>query len=106
MLDKAVGISFRRKDQLSTEAIWAVFEKVIQSNARFKALYKLTIQIHAVRMPSGSGFAKEKWRPLSVMAHLKKSIVEVNSEENCLAHALVIAKARLDKAPEYNSYRR
>jgi hypothetical protein len=50
--DKAVGISFRRKDQLSAEAIWAVFQKVIQSNARFNALDKLTIQIHAVRMPS------------------------------------------------------
>jgi hypothetical protein len=32
--------------------------------------------------------------------------VEVNSENNCLAHSLVIAKARLDKAPEYNLYHR
>jgi len=26
--DKAIGISFRRKDQLSGEVIWSVFEKV------------------------------------------------------------------------------
>jgi hypothetical protein len=58
--DKAVGISFRWKDQLSAESIWVVFQKVIQSNARFNALDKLTIEIHAVRMPSGSGFAKAK----------------------------------------------
>jgi hypothetical protein len=67
-----VGISFRRKDQLSAEAIWAVFEKVIQSNARFNALDRLTRQIQAVRMPFGSGGTKAKGRPLSVMAHLKK----------------------------------
>jgi len=28
--DKAIGISFRRKDQLSGEVIWIVFEKVTQ----------------------------------------------------------------------------
>jgi hypothetical protein len=36
--DKAIGISFRRKDQLSEDIIWSVFEKVAQSNARFNAL--------------------------------------------------------------------
>jgi hypothetical protein len=102
--DKAVGISFRRKDQLSAESVWAVFEKVIQSNARFNALDRLTIQIHAVRMPSGSGSTKAKGRPLSVMAHLKRSIVEVKSKQTCLAHALIIAKARLDKDPDNKAY--
>ena len=33
--DKAIGISFRRNDQLSEEVIWSVFNKVAQSNARF-----------------------------------------------------------------------
>jgi hypothetical protein len=31
----------------------------------------------------------------------EKSIVEVKSENNCLAHALII-----DKAPEYDAYRK
>jgi hypothetical protein len=53
--DKPVGIRFRRKDQLSAEAIWALFEKVVQSNARFEILDKLMIKLNAVRMPSGSG---------------------------------------------------
>jgi hypothetical protein len=70
--DKAVGISFCRKDQLSVEAIWAVFEKLMQSNTRSNALDRLNIQIHAVRMPNGSGRVKAKGRPLSVMTHLKK----------------------------------
>jgi hypothetical protein len=36
--DKAVGISFRRKDQINSDVIRSVFEKVAQSNARFNAL--------------------------------------------------------------------
>jgi len=33
--DKPIEISFRRKDQLSGEVIWSVFEKVSQSNSGF-----------------------------------------------------------------------
>jgi len=43
-------------------------------------------------------------RPLSVMAHLKRSIVELKAEENCLAHALVIAIAKVHKDPNYKAY--
>jgi hypothetical protein len=44
--DKAIGISFRRKDKLSEDVIWSVFEKVAQSNARFNALDKLVVVVH------------------------------------------------------------
>ena len=30
LLDKPIGISFKRKDQLSPEVIWSVFSKVAQ----------------------------------------------------------------------------
>jgi hypothetical protein len=39
------------------------------------------------------------------MAHLKRSIIEVKAETNCLAHALIIAVARLPKDPDYQAYR-
>ena len=35
------------------------------------------------------------------MAHFKISVVEVRVEENCLAHALVIAIAKVDKDPNF-----
>jgi len=44
-------------------------------------------------------------RPLSVMAHLKKSIVEVKTEENSLAYALKIAIARVENDANYKAYR-
>ena len=42
---------------------------------------------------------------MSVMVYLKKSIVEVMTEENCLAHALVIAIAKVKNDPNYKVYR-
>jgi len=53
--DKAIGISFRRKDQLSGEVIWTIFEKVLQSNSRFIALDTLVVTMHSVKMPTGFG---------------------------------------------------
>jgi len=38
------------------------------------------------------------------MMHLKRSIVEVKAEQNCLAHALVIAIAKVDNDPNYKAY--
>ena len=103
--DKAIGISFRRKDQLSGDVIWSVFEKVAQSNSRFNALDKLVVTVHSVRMPVGFGRGdKTMGRPTSVMAHLKSSIVEFKSEENCLAHAVILGIAKLNNDPNYIAY--
>jgi len=96
--DRAIGISFRRKDQITGDVIWSVFEKVAQSNARFNALDTLVMTVHSVKMPidhGGNGIAT-KGRPLDIMVHLKRSIVQVKAKSNCLAHALVIAKAKVD----------
>jgi hypothetical protein len=101
--DKAIGLSFRPKDQLTADVIWKVFQKATQSNTRFDALDKLIVNVHAIKMPVGFGGdgLKSRGRPLEIMAHLKRSIVQVKAEMNCLAHALLIAKARVDHDPNY-----
>ena len=53
--DKPIGISFRRKDQLTGEVIWSVFEKMSQSSARFNVLDRLVVTVHSVKMPVGFG---------------------------------------------------
>ena len=40
------------------------------------------------------------------MPHLKRSIVQVKAEENCLAQELVIAIARVTSDPDYQAYRK
>ena len=66
-------------------------------------MYKLIVVIHPVKMPVGFGGVKAMGRPLSVLAH---GIIEVKTETNCLAHALIIGIARLTKDLNYKSYRR
>ena len=78
-----------------------------QSNSRFNALGTLVVTVHLVKVPVGLGYGiKTKGSPLSVMAHLKKSIVEVMAEENCLDHALIIAIARVENHANYTAYRK
>jgi hypothetical protein len=106
--DKPIGFSFRRRNQLSTEVIWRLFEKVARSNSRFNALDPLSIILHYVKIPVrfGGGWVKTEGRSLEQIAHLKSCIVHVNAKKNCLAHALIIATSRVDNDPNYNSYRR
>lgn len=81
-----------------------MFKKVAQSNARFDALDTLTIVVHSVRMPMGFGGTKNIGKPLSVMAHPKKSIIEIKVETNSLAQALIIAIAKVTHDSNYKSY--
>ena len=103
--DKPIGISFRRKDQVEGEVILSLIEKVSQSNFRFNALDKLIMTVHSVRMSVSFGKRgmKSSGMPLSVMAHLKRSVFEAKLAENFLAHAIikVIAKGKND--PNYTS---
>jgi hypothetical protein len=78
---------------------------VSQSNSRFNALEILTVEVHYVRIPIGFGYVKPKGRHIQVMAHLK-SIIEIKTETNCLAHTLVIAIAKIKNDPNYGAYRK
>jgi len=79
--DRAIGISFRRKDQIIGNVIWSVFEKVAQSNARFNALDKLVMTVYSVKMTIDHGRSiATKGRPLDIMVHLRRSIVKVKAE--------------------------
>jgi len=102
LLDKAIGISFRRKDQLSEEVIWSVFSKVAQSNARYNAMDRLIVVVQSVKMPVGFGWSvSSRGQPLDVAVHVIHSIIRVKSDTDCLAHALIIAFVRLENDPDY-----
>ena len=104
VVDKPIGLSFRRRDQLSPGVVLQLIEKVAQSNASFSAYDKLVIQVDIVHMPAGNGGVKAKGRSVSNLSHIKTSIVQVKSRSNCLAHALLIAVAKIENHPEYKSY--
>jgi hypothetical protein len=72
---------------------------VAQSNAKFNALDPLIVTVHSVEVPVGFGLLKSKGRQLDTLAHMKKIIVRVNPDENCLPRALVIAIAKVENDP-------
>ena len=66
------------------------------------------VTVHSVRMTVGflKRAIKSRDRPLSVVTHLKYIIVKVQAEQNSLAHALVIAIAKVEIDPDYKTHRR
>ena len=104
--DKPIRINFRRKDQLSAEVLWIEIEKFSLSNSRFNALNTLVVSVDSVWMPVvfGKHTITSRSRTLSVLAHLKKIIMEVKAEENCLPHAWLITISKVDKDPNYKAY--
>jgi hypothetical protein len=103
--NKVVGVSLRRRDQLKADVVWSVLGKVIQSNVRFALTDRLEVHLYLVSMPAGNGREKTKGRSISVLSAIKKSIVVVKTAFLCLAHALLIAMARVNNDPKYALYR-
>ena len=55
-------------------------------------------------MGFGKRTIKSRGRPLSPMAQIKTSFVEVNASENYLAHAIIIEKAKAHNYPDNKAY--
>jgi len=70
---------------------------VSRSNSRINATDTFVATVHSVKISVAfrKHVMKSMGRSLSVMAHLKKIIVEVKTEENCLAHALLMIRNKI-----------
>ena len=101
-----IGTSFSRKDRLSGAVLWSVFEKVSHSHTTFDALDTLVITVHSVMRTAGFCRAmKTVGRPLSIMAHVTESLVDVKAVDNSLPNVLIISIAKVDKDSNYKRYR-
>ena len=103
-LEYPITFIFMAPDRLTSEHIVTEFERVIQSNREFRL--KDTVEINVVHMSMLMGGKGTKCSEVNLEKHLekKKSITCIqNDDELCLARALVVAKAKLDKDPQYNT---
>ena len=106
-LDTPISIPFMSVEQLTTERVFSQIERVIQSNRDFRLNDTVTVDIIHVEAPQGSG--RSKRTTLNIREYLKKkgSIITINNNDNlCLARALVVAIARIEKDPRYDQIRR
>ena len=107
-LDTPISLPFLPVERLTTERVFSQIERVIQSNQDFRLNDTVTIDIIHVEAPQGSGRSKVKRTILNIREYLKKkgSVIPINNNDNlCLARALVVAVARIEKDPKYTQIR-
>ena len=107
-LDTPISIPFLPVERLTTERVFSQIERVIQSNQEFRLNDTVTIDIIHVVSPKGSGKSKVKRTTLNIREYLKekKSVISINNNDDfCLARALVVAIARIEKDPKYKQIR-
>ena len=106
-LDLPISIPFIPLVQLTTERVFSQIERVIQSNRDFRLNDTVTVDIIRVETPQGSG--RSKRTTLNIREYLKQkgSVITINNNDNlCLARALVVSVARIEKDPKYDQIRK
>ena len=101
-LDTPISLPFMTVKQLTTERVYSQIERVIQSNQEFRLNDTVIVDINHVAVPEGSG--KNKRTIFNIRDYLKqkKSVICINNTDDlCLARALAVAIARIEKDPKY-----
>ena len=108
-LETPISIPFMTVERLTTERVYSQLERVIQSNQEFRLNDTVTIDINHVESPVGSGRSKLKRTTYNIDDYLdqKNSVVRIkNNDDLCLARALVVGIAKVDKDPRYNQIKK
>ena len=103
-LDTPISIPFLPVIQLTPEKVFSQIERVIQSNRDFRLNDTVVVDIIHVEAPQGSGRSKRTTLNIEDFLHKKRSIITIHNNDNlCLACALVVAIAKIEKDPNYKN---
>ena len=101
-LQTPIAIPFCPLEELTTEKVLSHVEKVVQSNEEFRLNTTVNIDVIRVEMPHGSGRFKRTTLNIRDYLRKKNSVIPINNRDNlCLARALVVNIARIEKDPRY-----
>ena len=102
-LDTPISLPFMPLWQLTPERVYSQVERVIQSNQDFHLNDTVMVDMIHVVDPQGSG-RKRTVFDIEEFLHKKRSIITItNNDDLCLARALVVAIAKIEKDPKYKS---
>ena len=103
-LDTPISMPFMSVEQLTPERVFSQIERVIQSNRDFRLNDTVVVDIIHVEAPQGSGRSKRDVLNIKDFLHKKRSIIVIQNNDNlCLARALVVAIAKIEKDPDYKN---
>ena len=101
-LDKPISLPFMPLSRLTPERVFSQIERVVQSHQDFRLNESVIVDIVHVEMPNGSGKRKRDDIDLESYLQNKRSVVNIkNKDDLCLARALVVAIANIDKDKRY-----
>ena len=101
-LQTPIAIPFCSLEELTTEKVLSHVEKVVQSNEEFRLNDTVNIDVIRVEMPHGSGRLKRTTLNIRDYLEKKSSVILItNKDDLCLARALVVNIARIEKDPRY-----
>ena len=101
-LDTPISMPFMPVAQLTPERVFSQIERVIQSNRDFRLNDTVVVDIVHVEAPQGSGRSRRTILNIKEFLHKKRSIITItNNDDLCLARALVVAIAKIEKDPIY-----
>ncbi len=101
-LDKPISLPFMPLSRLTPERVFSQIECVVQSHQDFRLNESVIVDIVHVEMPNGSGKRKRDDVDLESYLQNKRSVVTIkNKDDLCLARALVVAIANVDKDGRY-----
>ena len=102
-LNTPISLPFMSVQQLTPEHVFSQIERVIQSNQDFRLNDTVMVDIVHVEAPQGSG-RKRAVPDIGEFLHKKRSVITIeNNDDLCLARALVVALAKIEKDPRYKS---
>ena len=101
-LQTPIALPFCPLEELTTEKVLSQVEKVVQSNEEFRLNTTVNIDIIRVEMPQGSGRLKRTVLNVRDYLKKKKSVITINNKDDlCLARALAVSIAKIEKDPRY-----
>ena len=90
--------------RLTTKHVLAEFERVVQTNRHFRLNDSVTVNLVHVEMPNGGSGTKRSEINLEKHLTVKRAIVRIqNTDEICLARALVVSFAKIENNDRYKS---
>ena len=106
-LETPISLPFMTVERLTAERAYSQCERVIQSNQEFRLNDTVTIDINHVESPVGSGRKKRTTFDIDDYLDEKNSVVRIkNKDDLCLARALVVGIAKVDKDPRYKQIKK
>ena len=103
-LDTPISLPFMPVLQLTPERVFSQIERVIQSNRDFRLNDTVVVDLVHVEAPQGEGKKGRVHLDIKEFLRSKRSVVTILNKDNlCLARALVMAIAKIEKDPKYKS---